>query len=64
MRQKSLSSTPVKPGSTEQRVKRPSSVDRGVKDWSLKVTVKLPHKIGQPLGSGGGSDGSDGGGGA
>lgn len=36
------------------------------KDWSVKVNVRLPHKIGMPLGStsSSASDGSDGGGSA
>jgi hypothetical protein len=35
-----------------------ASAKTGQKDWSVKVEVRLPHKIGQPLGSSSSDGGS------
>lgn len=35
-----------------------ASAKTGSKDWSVKVAVRLPHKIGQPLGSSSSDGGS------
>jgi hypothetical protein len=56
MRQKTLGLAAEKLGRTKQANKAATATGRNAKEWSLKLTVRLPHKIGQPLGSGGSSD--------
>lgn len=36
-----------------------SAAAKPAKDWSVKVAVRLPHKIGQPLGSSASDGGSE-----
>lgn len=56
MSQVSLQRNAAKSPSTNNGRTTPAKAES--KDWSIKVKVRLPHKIGVPLGS----DGSDGGG--
>ncbi len=47
-------------GSVQATHGDPSPARKAKKEWSLKLRVRLPHKIGRPLGNGSGSDGGGG----